>query len=145
MFCSIVQDSRSGEWHQLARRVFQDFTSLGKALSASETQDMERVANAEQWVHMVNAPNTSSVHLMFVHTVSTRLCERVLEGHACMQGLLQAYDSVRAKVMAIADDVFGHEPHTWQACVTGHSLGGALATLCSYELANCRREQLPHA
>ena len=45
---------------------------------------------------------------------------------------------MRAKVMAVADDVFGDQPHTWQAYVTGHSLGGALATLCSYELANRR-------
>lgn len=55
-----------------------------------------------------------------------------------MQGFLKAYDSVRVKVMATADEVFGNEPHTWQALVTGHSLGGALATLCSYELANRR-------
>ena len=62
-----------------------------------------------------------------------------------MQGFLKAYDSVRAKVMAIADTVLGDEPHTWHAYVTGHSLGGALATLCSYELALRRCRQLPHA
>ena len=58
-----------------------------------------------------------------------------------MQGFLKAYDSVRAKVMAVYDEVMGSEPHLWQACVTGHSLGGALATLCSYELANRRCRQ----
>ncbi len=64
---------------------------------------------------------------------------------ARVQGFLKAYDSVRAKVMAIADEVLGNEPHKWQAYVTGHSLGGALATLCSYELANRRCKQLSHA
>ena len=51
---------------------------------------------------------------------------------------MKAYDSVRAKVMAVSDEVMGGEPRSWQAYVTGHSLGGALATLCSYELANRR-------
>ena len=55
-----------------------------------------------------------------------------------VQGFLKAYDSVRAKVMAVSDEVMGGQPHSWQIYVTGHSLGGALATLCSYELANRR-------
>lgn len=55
-----------------------------------------------------------------------------------MQGFLKAYDSVRAKVMAVSDEVMCDEPCAWQVSVTGHSLGGALATLCSYELANRR-------
>ena len=36
---------------------------------------------------------------------------------ARVQGFLKAYDSVRAKVMAIADEVLGNEPHKWQAYV----------------------------
>ena len=58
-----------------------------------------------------------------------------------MQGFLKAYDSVRPKVMAVSDEVMGGKPRLWQAYVTGHSLGGALATLCSYELANRRFRQ----
>lgn len=55
-----------------------------------------------------------------------------------MQGFLKAYDSVRANIMSVADEVFGEQPQIWQAYVTGHSLGGALSTLCSYKLANRR-------
>ena len=64
-----------------------------------------------------------------------------------MQGFLKAYDSVRAKVMAVSEEVMGGEPRSWQVYVTGHSLGGALATLCSYELANrrCSRQSVIHA
>ena len=63
-----------------------------------------------------------------------------------MQGFLKAYDSVRAKVMVVSDEVMGGEPRSWQASVTGHSLGGALATLCSYELANrrCGRQSVTY-
>ena len=49
MICSIVQDTKGQEWHQLAQRVFQD-------LSASEKQDAEKAATAEPWVHMVIIP-----------------------------------------------------------------------------------------
>ncbi|KAK9829841.1 hypothetical protein WJX72_008191 [[Myrmecia] bisecta] len=51
------------------------------------------------------------------------------------RGFLTAYDSVRARVMNIVDEVLDDgtdEP--WQIHVTGHSLGGALATLCAFEL-----------
>lgn len=53
LMCSILQDDRSGDWHQLAQRVYQNFSGLGSALSASEKRDMEKAANAEPWVHMV--------------------------------------------------------------------------------------------
>ena len=53
-----VQDKRGQEWHQLAQRVFQDFVGFGKALSASEKQDVEKAASAEAWVHMVSPPYT---------------------------------------------------------------------------------------
>jgi len=48
-------------------------------------------------------------------------------------GFLEAFDSVRAKVLALVDAICvteeGEEP--WQVYATGHSLGGALATLTS--------------
>jgi alpha-beta hydrolase superfamily lysophospholipase len=40
--------------------------------------------------------------------------------------------------MGIVSEVLKGEGHSWHVYVTGHSLGGALATLCSYELANRR-------
>ena len=52
-----MQDDSSGDWHQLAQRVFQNFSGLAQALSASERQDMEKAANAEPWVHMVLPPD----------------------------------------------------------------------------------------
>ena len=60
-------------------------------------------------------------------------------------GFLRAYESVRARVFAAVDDVIAAETHareddhdarddTWHVFVTGHSLGGALATLFACEL-----------
>ena len=71
-------------------------------------------------------------------------------------GFLAAYDSVRARVFAAVDDVMrarspdydddddDDDDAAWHVFVTGHSLGGALATLFSYELAesvNARRRR----
>ncbi|PSS24038.1 Feruloyl esterase A precursor [Actinidia chinensis var. chinensis] len=57
-------------------------------------------------------------------------------------GFLSAYDSVRTRILSLIklaveylDD--GAEPlHKWQVYVTGHSLGGALATLLALELSS---------
>ena len=63
-------------------------------------------------------------------------------------GFLAAYDSVRGRVFSALDDIMAHagesfgsfdesaevEDKQWHVFVTGHSLGGALATLFSAEL-----------
>lgn len=53
-------------------------------------------------------------------------------------GFLEAYDSVRGKVLDLVEAVVEGEPEEWLVLCTGHSLGGALATLCAYELAKYR-------
>lgn len=52
-------------------------------------------------------------------------------------GFLNAYDSVRQKVFSLVDALTASAtPEApWRVYVCGHSLGGALATLCAYELA----------
>ena len=60
-----------------------------------------------------------------------------------VQGFLEAYDSVRSRVLGVAGEVLGEEADAWHVHVTGHSLGGALATLCCYELANRRCTSSP--
>lgn len=55
-----------------------------------------------------------------------------------LQGFLRAYDSVRTRVLGVVDEVLTDSEDSWKIYVTGHSLGGALATLCSFELANRR-------
>eukprot|EP00798_Chlamydomonas_sp_ICE-L_P010792 gene10791-16939_t len=52
-------------------------------------------------------------------------------------GFLEAYDSVRQPIFKLIDSITGSgENGTWKVYVTGHSLGGALATVCAYELAD---------
>jgi len=55
-------------------------------------------------------------------------------------GFLSAYDSIKVKVLNLVDTLTADasEEHPWQIFVTGHSLGGALATLCAYDLAGRR-------
>ncbi|XP_004297954.1 PREDICTED: uncharacterized protein LOC101295618 [Fragaria vesca subsp. vesca] len=57
-------------------------------------------------------------------------------------GFLSAYDSVRIRIISLIKLAIGYiddlaEPlHRWHVYVTGHSLGGALATLLALELAS---------
>ncbi|CAI0383203.1 unnamed protein product [Linum tenue] len=59
-------------------------------------------------------------------------------------GFLSAYDSVRIRIMSIIKSSIGYQedasdpPFKWHIYVTGHSLGGALATLLALELSSSK-------
>eukprot|EP00879_Flechtneria_rotunda_P023208 GHRR01024539.1.p1 GENE.GHRR01024539.1~~GHRR01024539.1.p1 ORF type:complete len:572 (+),score=242.27 GHRR01024539.1:796-2511(+) len=55
-------------------------------------------------------------------------------------GFLKAYDTVKTKVLKIVDQLTADASAAmpWTIFVTGHSLGGALATLAAYDLAGRR-------
>ena len=50
-------------------------------------------------------------------------------------GFLQAYESVREVLLQVIYDITEWKAD-WNICLTGHSLGGALATLCAFESCN---------
>lgn len=50
-------------------------------------------------------------------------------------GFLAAYDSVSLQVIHLLETLIGEEGRRWTVHFTGHSLGGALATLCAYDCA----------
>ncbi|KAK9918553.1 hypothetical protein WJX75_004940 [Coccomyxa subellipsoidea] len=63
------------------------------------------------------------------------------------EGFNEAYQSVKPRVLDIFDEIIGEcvnsrspasgksKENRWRVYLTGHSMGGALATLCAYELA----------
>lgn len=53
-------------------------------------------------------------------------------------GFLKAYRAVRVEVLQLLDIMTAGKPSEWTIYVTGHSLGGALSTLCALELATRR-------
>lgn len=56
----------------------------------------------------------------------------------CHAGFLKAYRSVRAEVLDVLGTMLAGEQRGWTIYVTGHSLGGALSTLCAYDCAKKR-------
>lgn len=52
---------------------------------------------------------------------------------------MTAYDSVKARITALVDELLAANPTVdWTIYVTGHSLGGALATLSAFDFATRR-------
>ena len=51
------------------------------------------------------------------------------------QGFLDAYASMRSELLRLLETVLAGEEEPWTLYVTGHSLGGALSTLCTYDCA----------
>ena len=45
---------------------------------------------------------------------------------------------MHVRVLTLVDELTSVGEGPWEVFVTGHSLGGALATLCAYELATRR-------
>ncbi|CEL96583.1 unnamed protein product [Vitrella brassicaformis CCMP3155] len=50
-------------------------------------------------------------------------------------GFHQAYLSIRSRLHELIHEATGGQAGEWEVLVTGHSLGGALATLCAYDMA----------
>lgn len=53
-------------------------------------------------------------------------------------GFLTAYDGVRPAILSLLADMLHGEDGQWRLYLTGHSLGGALATLCAWDASHRR-------
>lgn len=82
---------------------------------------------------------SNEVHVCFWKTtahISVQPCHILAQ-----KVLLQAYTSVGQLVVRLVEEIMHREDiesssdEPWQIYLTGHSMGGALATLCAYELA----------
>ena len=60
-------------------------------------------------------------------------------------GFLRAYQSVRVEILQTIDATLADETEKWTIYCTGHSLGGALSTLCAYDIANRPMTAWKHA
>ncbi|CAD7700050.1 unnamed protein product [Ostreobium quekettii] len=69
--------------------------------------------------------------------LTLRLFDQASKSLQVHKGFLDAYDSIRTRIFSIVDAVTERDAQ-WSIACTGHSLGGALATLCAYELATRR-------
>ena len=63
---------------------------------------------------------------------TTQLCNKNIKIH---RGFRDAYDSIRESVLRICYNLTEWSSD-WTICLTGHSLGGALATLGAFEMVN---------
>ena len=69
-------------------------------------------------------------------TCTLRLTETaMLNGIRVHSGFRGAYQSVWSTLLTIVENITQWRQN-WTVCLTGHSLGGALATLCAFEYAN---------
>lgn len=74
----------------------------------------------------------SSLKDSILSSILNRKSTRELLVH---RGFLTAYDSIKTMVFSVAEMITKGVPN-WTIYTTGHSLGGALATLCAFELAS---------
>ncbi|MEW5315853.1 MAG: hypothetical protein WDW38_007255 [Sanguina aurantia] len=133
-------------WTVLAKLVGR---GTGHAATAVAYIDHEETDTQVRWKDVVTDINLTPSSLNPERSDSNeglpftmRLLKAVLPTTEVMvhKGFLTAYDAVRKQVVGLLDQITSSPGETgWKVYVTGHSLGGALATLCAYELA-CRQD-----
>lgn len=78
--------------------------------------------------------STVPVHLPVCNPPLASLCAPSLE--QVHSGFITAFDSVRPAVLSLLAAMLAGEREQWRLMLTGHSLGGALATLCAWDCAH---------
>lgn len=93
-----------------------------------------------KWQDLMTDANLQPASFDFERTdklimITDKILSRSNQKLLVHKGFLDAYDSIKQSIFTVVDDLIG-DGEGWTVYVTGHSLGGALATMCSFELAS---------
>eukprot|EP00210_Caulerpa_lentillifera_P002079 g1994.t1 len=94
-----------------------------------------------KWKDLMTDANISAANFDVERTslkdsiISTIMNQKSIRDLLVHRGFLTAYDSVKTMVFTIAELITRKDPN-WTVYTTGHSLGGALATLCAFEMSS---------
>lgn len=103
--------------------------------SSKVTPVIEKIRTMEEYVGRLTGYGTKQLGLAKWVTSQAQMVYASENDEVWVhKGFLSCYQSVAASLLELAEEVMeGDEP--WTIFTTGHSMGGALATLCAYEFA----------